>query len=69
MNLHTLRIFVVSKQWLQMFPAVQGANLSKLGINNDFERFGLSFTPDRSLHVGWLDLSSMMDDFAICIDE
>ena len=54
---------------LQMFPAIQGADLAKRCVHNRLEWLGLPIAPDRPLYMCWLDIAAMVDDLSSGWDE
>ena len=68
-DVDTLRVLVVTQEWLQMLPAIQATNLAKGRGGYAGQGLRLAITPDRPFHVGWLDLAAVEDNRAGWIDE
>lgn len=69
MNIHILRVLVVSQKRLAVLPAVKSSNSAELGGHDRLKRLALSIAIDGSLHVGGLDLTAMVNDGTSLIDE
>lgn len=69
MDVDVLGVFVVSEEWLGVFPAVEACDFSERGLDDVVQGFALSVAVDGALDVGWLDLSTMEDNSTGFIDE
>lgn len=68
-DVDVLGILVVSKKGLGMLPAVQASDLAELRVDNALEGVGLAVTPVGPLHVGGLDLATVVDNGASGVDK
>lgn len=70
MNLLTLGVGVVAKQWLRMLPARQGADFANTRLIDDIQERGTAaIAVDGSLGVRRLDLAAVHLDLAVLADE
>jgi hypothetical protein len=68
-DVDTLRVLAVTQEWLQMFPAIQAADLAECRGDYTGEGLRLAITSDQPFHVGWLDLAAVEDYRAGWVDE
>lgn len=69
MDIDVLRVFIVPQQGLCMLPAVQASDIAERALHHSLEGLGLAFTPNTALDMCWLDLSAMMHNITIFVNE
>lgn len=68
-NVDILRVLVVTQKGLCVFPAVETSDISVGGWHDSLQGLALSIAPVCTFDVGGLDLSTMVHDVAIFVDE
>lgn len=68
-DVDVLGVFVVSEEWLSVFPAVEACDFSKRGLDDVVQRLALAVAVDGALDVGGLDLSTVEDNGTGFVDE
>lgn len=72
MHINILLVFIIPKQGLRVFPTVKASNsdIREFGARHDtLETFTLTVAEVGSLDVGRLDLSAMVEDDSVLVDE